>query len=94
MNNDDFLDRIKDDEEELYRSYVKPISPLKAKIFLWLVAVGGVAVGVCLFLFFITIFLYVFLPLAVGFSIWFAYQRWKWNREWRKIEKDFYKRSD
>lgn len=88
---DDFLDRIEDDEEELYRSYVKPVHPVASKIFLWVTLVGGVAIGVCLFLFFITLFLYLFLPLAVLFSLWMAYKRWRFNRAWRKIEKNFYK---
>ena len=86
---DDFLNRVEDDEEELYRSYVKPVSVWKAKIFLWLTLLGGAAIGVCLFLFFLTIFLYVFLPIAAIFLIWFAIQEWRANREWRRITKHF-----
>jgi ABC-type transport system involved in cytochrome bd biosynthesis fused ATPase/permease subunit len=85
---EDFLDRMEDDEEELYRSYVRPVSPLKAKIFLWLAIVGGIAAGVVLFLFFITLFIYVFLPAALVLSLWFAFQRWKFNRDWRRMTKN------
>lgn len=89
MSGDDFLDRIEDDEEELYRSYVKPVSPLKAKVFFWLTVVGGIAVGVCLFLFFLTLFVYVFLPMIAVFLVWLGLKRWQFNRTWRKIEKGF-----
>lgn len=88
---DDFLDRIEDDEEELYRSYVKPVHPLAVKIFIWLALVGGVAVGVLLFLFFLTLFIYVFLPLAVIAMIWLGFKKWRFGCAWRKMQKNFYR---
>ena len=89
MRNDDFLDRIEDDEEDLYRSYVKPAHPVAVKVFIWLALLGGVAAGVCLFLFFITFFVYVVLPLlAIGF-IWFGFKRWREEQEWRRMTKHF-----
>ena len=93
MNDDDFLDRIKDDDEDLYRSYVKPVSPLKTRIFFWLMVISGIGIGICLFLFFLTLFVYVFLPVAAVFLIWFSIKRWQFNRAWRKIEKEYYKES-
>ena len=93
MSTDDFLDRIEDDEEELYHSYIKPVHPLKAKIFVWLTILSGISIGICLFLFFLTIFLYVFLPLIVLFLIWFSIKRWRSDREWRRIEKKFYEQN-
>ena len=93
MNDDDFLDRIEDDEEELYRSYIKPAHPVLSRIFVWVTLLAGIAVGVCLFLFFLTLFLYLFLPLVIIFSIWFFFRRWKTNREWRKLEKRFFEDS-
>ena len=44
--------------------------PLKTKIYFWLILAGGIAAGTVLFLFFITIFIYVFLPLAALFLIY------------------------
>jgi hypothetical protein len=85
----DFIDRIEDDEEEMYRSYINPPNPWAAKIFFWLTAIGGIAVGICLFLFFITLFIYVFLPLAAIFFIWFSIKKWQWNRQWKNVSKRF-----
>lgn len=89
MNDDEFLDKIQDDEEELYRSYVKPVNPVVAKIFAVLAIISGIAIGVCLFLFFLTIFIYFFLPLLGLLFAWLLFKRWQFNREWRKTMKDF-----
>ncbi|PIQ85084.1 MAG: hypothetical protein COV74_10835 [Candidatus Omnitrophica bacterium CG11_big_fil_rev_8_21_14_0_20_45_26] len=88
---DDFLDRIQDDEDELYGSYPKEAPSWLKKVFFWLVVIGGIAIGVCLFLFFMTLFLYVFLPLFAVFLIWVGFKKWQWNREWRKMTKEFYR---
>ncbi len=89
MNDDDFLNKIEDDEEELYRSYVKPVNPIVAKTFAVVAIIGGIAVGVCLFLFFMTLFIYLFLPLLALLTAWLLFQRWQFNREWKKTMKDF-----
>ena len=89
MNDDEFLDKIEDDEEELYRSYVKPVNPVVTKAFAWLAVIGGIAIGVCFFLFFLTLFIYLFLLLLGLLLAWLLFKRWQFNRGWRKIMKDF-----
>jgi len=87
--NDDFLERVEDDEEELYRSYVRPAHPWMQKLFFWLTVVGGIAIGICFFLFFLTLFIYIFLPLLAVFLIWMSFKKWQWDRQWRKMSKQF-----
>ena len=43
---------------------------LKDKLIIGGLAVGGIAVGTVLFLFFLTLFLYVFLPVTLLFIVW------------------------
>lgn len=91
---EDFLNQIEDDGEDLYRFYVKPVHPVVSKIAVWLFILGGIAIGTCLFLFFLTLFIYLFLPAMAIFLIWFAYKKWKFNRTWQKVEKNFYNKND
>ena len=67
------------EEEEFYefRASRKPVSPLKAKIFLWAVLIGGIVVGTILFLFLFTIFIYVILPVMILASLWGAFKYWR-----------------
>ena len=43
---------------------------LKDRLIFWSIAASGIAVGTVLFLFFLTLFLYVFLPLALILLLW------------------------
>lgn len=83
---DDFLNQIEDDDEDMYRSYVRPVHPWVSKVAFWLFVLGGIAIGTCLFLFFLTLFVYVFLPMAVLLFVWFTFKKWQWNRAWKKFK--------
>ena len=43
---------------------------VKEKLMIGALAIGGVAIGTVFFLFFLTLFLYVFLPLTLIFMVW------------------------
>ena len=44
--------------------------PVKAVVFFWFTIVSGIAIGTLLFLFFINIFIYFFLPIATMYLVW------------------------
>ena len=44
--------------------------PLKVKLLIAAFMIGGAAVGVFLFLFFLTLFLYVFIPAMILLALW------------------------
>ena len=51
--------------------FIGPVKiPLKTKALFWLTVAGALAVGALLFLFFLTAFIYFFLPLTALFFIW------------------------
>lgn len=72
MNNDDYieLERRDDDSFEFRSESVKPIKPWKAHFLLWSTVVGGIAIGTALFLFFLTLFIYFFVPLVIIAGLW------------------------
>ncbi|OGX05089.1 MAG: hypothetical protein A3G87_03455 [Omnitrophica bacterium RIFCSPLOWO2_12_FULL_50_11] len=72
MNDDDFIElhRGEDDSFEFAEGSVRPIQPWKAKLIIWSTIVGGIAVGTALFLFFLTLFIYFFVPIVVLAAIW------------------------
>ena len=49
--------------------------PLKAKLKLWALVIGGIAAGTLLFLFFLTAFIYLFIPLLILFALWNLFTR-------------------
>lgn len=85
MRDDDFDGLIKDDSGDEVWYEVKKVNPVVSNILLWCGIVAGVAVGVMLFLFFLTIFLYFFLPLALIMLAIYAFKRWQINRKWKKF---------
>lgn len=42
----------------------------KHRLIFWSIAAGGIALGTLLFLFFLTLFIYLFLPLAIILILW------------------------
>ena len=89
MNPEDFHDLVKDDEEELFLYEPKKTNPIVANLIFWSAIVGGVAIGVILFLFFLTLFIYIFLPLALILLGVYTFRLWRFKREWKKIEKSW-----
>ena len=43
---------------------------LKDRLVFWAIAAGGIAVGTLLFLFFLTLFIYIFLPVVLILILW------------------------
>jgi len=83
-DDDDIIVYVDDtfDEQSRRRSWNR-MHPILSKIAFWAVLCLGAAVGVCLFLFFLTIFVYIILPLLLIAAIWLAYKRWQFKRKWR-----------
>ena len=58
-------------EAEVRTSSLKPISPWKVKLIFWSIVVGGIALGALFLFFFLTLFIYVVLPLALLIGLWY-----------------------
>jgi len=56
--------------EETPADRPKPLSLWKMKLIFWGTIVGGVAIGICVLFFFITLFVYFFIPLLVLVGAW------------------------
>jgi len=57
-----------DGEETVYEfhsSNIKPMKPWVAKLILWAIVIGGIAIGTILFLFLFALFIYLFIPLLI-----------------------------
>ena len=79
MNNQDhFIEKFEGSGPNAYYYSVRqgPL-PLKLKFQIAALAIGGLAIGTVLFLFFITAFIYLFLPAMLIFMIWQAFSRRK-----------------
>jgi hypothetical protein len=77
---DDLELNPEDREERSAYSYQKPqrpksLFPLKTKLIFWSLVAGGITVGTFLFLFFLTIFIYFFLPLFIILTILSIFRR-------------------
>ncbi len=87
MDERDFLELHKSDNGkdtfEYFSSSSKPIKPFVAKLIFWATLIGGIAIGTVLFLFFLTLFIYFFIPLFLIVSIWIALQYWRSRRMWK-----------
>ena len=51
--------------------------PLKAKLMFWAVVIGGIAIGTFLFFFFITVFIYFFVPIFLILSVLALIRNWR-----------------
>lgn len=90
MHDDDFLDMQRDEEDEIYRYEVKEPHPVVNRLIWWSAIVGGIAIGVILFLFFLAMFIYFFIPLALVGLVWFWIQRWRAGRNWKRFERSLH----
>ena len=75
MTDRDFIElEPSEDDQYEYRSREgrpqKPVSPLKAKIIFWSIVIGGIAVGTVIFLTFLSLFIYFFIPIMVMLGVW------------------------
>ena len=74
MNDDDDIIELERSEDENTYGYKasdeKPMKLWVAKLILWATVIGGIAVGTVLFLFFLTVFAYLFVPLMILALIW------------------------
>jgi len=70
--NDDWieLERSENGDRFEYRESRRPLSLLITKLIFWSTVAGGIAVGTILFLFFLTLFIYFFIPILIVTSIW------------------------
>ena len=57
-----------------YQSH-QSLFPFKAKLIFWSTLVGGIAIGTFLFLFFISIFVQLFLPLVAVYLLYHLFRR-------------------
>ncbi len=57
--------------EEVRYSSLRPISPWKVKLIFWSVVVGGIALGALFLFFFLTLFIYIVVPLALLIGLWY-----------------------
>ncbi len=57
----------KDGEETIYefRSTNKSMNPWVAKLILWSIIIGGIAIGTIFFLFLFSLFIYLFIPIMI-----------------------------
>jgi len=71
-DDDDFIELRRDeaDGDRFEYRHAPPMSPLKAKLILWSTVIGGIAIGTLLFLSFLALFVYLFVPIIVIASIW------------------------
>lgn len=63
-----------------YSSQSKRLLPFKRTLFFWASVVGGLAIGTAIFLFFMTVFVYLFLPIFLIASVWSLYQYMRLRR--------------
>lgn len=88
MSDRNFFELHKSDDEkdtfEYFSFSSKPVKPFVAKLIFWSTLIGGVAIGTLLFLFFLTLFIYFFIPLFLIVSAWVAFQYWRSQRMWKR----------
>ena len=84
MSREEDIEPMKDPEEpesvQAFRVYSSGSSfdiSLKSKIIFWSMLAGSMAVGTFLFLFFLTLFIYLFLPLTAVLLIYQLFLRFK-----------------
>jgi hypothetical protein len=61
------------DDYEYHAPREKPeesIQPWKAKLIFWAIVIGGIAVGTIIFLTFLSLFVYFFIPIVAIIAIW------------------------
>jgi hypothetical protein len=82
MSRDEDVERMSTpedpEENQDFRVYPRDSEfqvPLKAKIIFWSTLAGGIALGTFLFLFFVSLFVYLFLPLTAVFLIYQLFLR-------------------
>jgi len=71
QDDDDYIELHSNEEGETFEYRNKPIQPWKARLIFWSVLIGGIAVGTLLFLTFISLFIYFFVPIVFILSIWY-----------------------
>ncbi|MDD5217723.1 MAG: hypothetical protein PHN49_03965 [Candidatus Omnitrophica bacterium] len=89
-DNDDSLQKYSNGDEsgdvyEFRRFEARGKLPLKTKLVIGAMLLGGMALGTLLFLFFLTLFIYVGIPVLAVLSLWGAYRYWRWKRSWRRF---------
>ena len=62
---------------EFRRSQARIQNPLMGKLIVWGAIIGSVVVGTILFLFFLTLFIYFFIPILLVTLVWSIFQRWR-----------------
>ena len=73
---DPMVERIEEDpeEEHVFIRSGQGIA-LKTKLLIGAALVGGIALGTVFFLFFLTAFIYFFVPIVIAFVIWRLFAR-------------------